>query len=198
MKLYNLTENSSTYTSNAYFIRGEWNTLNDCNTLIDAGRDPVLFDEIQKISTGVGKRRIDKVLLSHNHYDHTGNLKKIIEKWQPRVYAFTKSLATVTDIVKDGDIIKVGDTETIVIACPGHSSDSVCFYCPVEKILFSGDTQLTNLREGSYQMEYLQCLEKIAGLDVQTIYPGHGQPIVTNCNRKIKESLRIARSIVIG
>ncbi len=39
MKIINLTEKSTVYTANVYFILGSWNALPDVNTLIDVGRD---------------------------------------------------------------------------------------------------------------------------------------------------------------
>ncbi len=195
MKIYNLTQNSRTYTSNAYFIRGEWNTLGDINTLIDAGRDPVLFSELEKISTGVGKTKIETVLLTHNHYDHVTNLVKIRKRWNPKVYAASKSVPGVTNLIKDGEVIRIADQHGIAIACPGHSSDSVCFYVPNERVLFAGDTQLTNLSDGNYEPGFAKCLEKISKYNVHAIYPGHGQPITENCNQKIAESLKVIKKI---
>ncbi len=189
MKIINLTKNNSTYTSNAYYLRGEWNTLSDINTIIDTGRDSVFFDEIEKIYTGVGKTRIESVLITHNHYDHTGNLKEIIKRWRPKVFAMSKSIDGVTHVIKSEDVIKVGDTEAIAVFCPGHSSDSVCYYIPTEKALFSGDTNLINLSDADFQPEFLKCLEKINCFDIQVIYPGHGDPITIDCNRRIRDSL---------
>lgn len=190
MKVFNLTKNNTTYTSNAYYIRGTWNTLSDINTLIDTGRDEVFFDEIERIYTGVGKTRVERVLLTHSHYDHTGNLPRIIENWNPEVYAMSKSLSGVTNLIKGGNEIQIGDTKAIVIACPRHSSDSVCYYLPNEKVLFSGDTQVVNLPIVHYDESFLIFLEKIAHCNVQVIYPGHGEPITENCNAKIHESLK--------
>jgi len=194
MKIFNLTKNHSTYTSNAYFVRGDWNTLQDINTLIDTGRDPVLFDTLDHIYTGVGKSRIERVLLTHNHYDHTGNLKEIIKRWNPEVYAFSKSINAETKIIRDGEYIRIGDQNAMVIACPGHSSDSVCFYVPSEKILFSGDTQLTNIPKANYPENFKKCIEKISMLNIKIIYPGHGDPISDECNKKLKESLKIVNN----
>jgi glyoxylase-like metal-dependent hydrolase (beta-lactamase superfamily II) len=190
VKVKNLTENNSTYTSNAYFIRGEWNTLKDKNALIDTGRDPVLFSELEKVYTGVGKSRVERVLLTHSHYDHTGNLKEIIRRWHPEVYAMSKSMPFPVKQIRDGEKILIGDREALVVACPGHSSDSVCFYVPAEKALFSGDTQLINLSDVNYHPQFLVSLEKLARLNIQIIFPGHGKPVTENCNNKIRESLR--------
>ena len=85
MKIINLTEKSSIYTSNVYLITGSWNTISDQNTLIDVGRDPAVIEEILNASTGVGKRRLDQVILTHSHYDHASLLPKIKENFGPVV-----------------------------------------------------------------------------------------------------------------
>lgn len=190
MKVFNLTRHCTTYSSNAYYIRGEWNTLNDVNTLIDTGRDPVFFRELETLHTGFGKTRVEKVLLTHNHYDHCSNLNEIIQRWHPKVYAFSHSLFNVTDLLYDNMSIRIGDVDAVVIACPGHSTDSVCYYVPAEKALFSGDNQLINVSQGNYHEDFILSLEKIASLNVQVIYPGHGKPIFADCNAKIRTSLK--------
>ena len=92
MKIQNLTGNSSMYTSNVYLVTGTWNALADQNTLIDVGRDPSIIEVIQNAHSGVGKRKLDQVLLTHSHYDHASLLPQIIENFQPTIYAFSEAL----------------------------------------------------------------------------------------------------------
>ena len=56
MKIINLTEKSTVYTANVYFILGNWNALPDVNTLIDVGRDPQI---IEKINNGSFKYSVN-------------------------------------------------------------------------------------------------------------------------------------------
>ena len=89
MKILNLTTDSKIYTSNVYLITGTWNAIDDVNTLIDVGRDPSVIDKINSASTGVGKRRVEQVVLTHGHYDHASLLPRIREVFNPVVYAFS-------------------------------------------------------------------------------------------------------------
>ncbi|MBW1746511.1 MAG: MBL fold metallo-hydrolase, partial [Deltaproteobacteria bacterium] len=70
MKIINLTNDSKIYTSNVYFLIGDWKGFDDVNALIDAGRDHSIIEKIKKLDTGVGKKKLEKVVLTHGHYDH--------------------------------------------------------------------------------------------------------------------------------
>jgi len=49
MKITNLAERHTTYTSNAYLLTGDYNKPDDINALIDAGQDPVIIENLLKI-----------------------------------------------------------------------------------------------------------------------------------------------------
>lgn len=119
---------------------GSWNRLKDINTLIDTGTDGSITEQIEKINTGIGKVAVDQVVLTHNHFDHSGRLSAIVKKFSPKVYAFSPG-PYVTNLLREGQLIKIADQDFRVIHCPIHSEDSICFYCEAEGVLFSGDTQ---------------------------------------------------------
>ena len=68
MKVICLKRNSMKYTCNAYLILGSWNSLQDTNTLIDVGIDASIINEIEKINTGVGKRPVEQIIITHEHF----------------------------------------------------------------------------------------------------------------------------------
>ncbi|MBW6517507.1 MAG: MBL fold metallo-hydrolase [ANME-2 cluster archaeon] len=190
MIIQNLTRDSKKYTSNVYLIRGTNNAIQDVNTLIDVGRDPDVIQIIENASTGVGKKRIGQVIITHNHYDHTSLLPLVRTRFKPIVFAYSSSLDGVDNIVKDGDIITMGDRLFEAIHTPGHSSDSISLYCRDEGVLFTGDNQLLiYTKTGSYTEEFVTSLKRISRYNIKTIYPGHGKPIVESCNEMITKSL---------
>jgi glyoxylase-like metal-dependent hydrolase (beta-lactamase superfamily II) len=81
-----------------------------------------------------------------------------------------------------------------LIETPGHTPDSICFYHREEKILLSGDTVLN--MEGTGELnrfcwsihEIEKSFKKISSFPVETIYPGHGNPIkgVPDALEKVK------------
>ena len=100
MKITNLTENHSMYTSNVYFVGSNLNIIEDRNTLIDVDRDTTIIERIDAVSSGVGKNKIDQVILTHSHYDHASFLPLIRKLYNPVVYAFSPYIEGVDRILK--------------------------------------------------------------------------------------------------
>jgi len=206
MKILNLTENSSIYTSNVYFVLGDHNALADVNTLVDVGRDPAVIGMIKDTWTGAGKKEVEQVVLTHSHYDHTGLLQLICGAFEPTVFAWSPS--SIQDkrcpsnpLAQDGrccrkrklydkDVLKMGDRTFEVIHSPGHSGDSICLYCEEDGVLFAGDTPVIIRSQGSYEMGFINALKDITRRDVRSIYFGHGKPLLTGCNEAMQHSLR--------
>ena len=72
-----------------------------------------------------------------------------------------------------------------VIACPGHTPDSLCLYNPFSYELMCGDTVVT-LEEGAAlvhkstnQRSLEMTLQTLRSLNVFYLYPGHGRPILS-------------------
>ncbi len=188
MKISNLTNDSDVYTSNVYFIRGDWNGIDDTNVLVDAGRDPKVLENIKDLNTGVGKKKIDKIILTHNHYDHIFMAPKIKELYDCKIFAFhNNDFVDVT--LKEGMLIKAGERYLEIIHTPGHTSDSICLWEQKQKILFTGDTNINISKRQHKDDKILVYIKKLARLDVKIIYPGHGKPITKNADRIIKDSL---------
>ena len=195
MKIINLTENSKTYTSNVYLVSGTYNKLDDVNALVDVGRDLSILEMVLEAATGVGKKRLDAVVLTHSHFDHSAMLSHIITVFKPVVYAYSNAMTGIDKILKNGEMIKLGDRNFEVIYMPGHSSDSICLHCRIDGVLFSGDSPiLVHSTNGNYEEGFISAMERICRLDVRTIYFGHGKPLHDNCNEKLRKSLSNIRT----
>jgi len=82
--------------------------------------------------------------------------------------------------LKEGDVIKIGNSTLSVIETPGHTPGSVCFYDEKNKILISGDTLFrgsvgrTDLPGGDMN-KLMNSLKKLMELPDETVvYSGHG------------------------
>jgi glyoxylase-like metal-dependent hydrolase (beta-lactamase superfamily II) len=189
MKIIPLPRGHKISSSNSYLILGTWNRPDDVNTIIDPGADNFVIDEIERLSTGLGKVRMAQVILTHNHPNHAGSAMAIKKRFSARVLAFSKD-AAVDELLTDGQFIRVGDGTLEVLHTPGHSPDSVCLYAPSEKSLFSGDTRLRTMTPGGrYGVNYIESLMKIACRDIQRIYSGHDEPVTSGCQEIIMHAL---------
>ncbi|HWQ68256.1 MAG TPA: MBL fold metallo-hydrolase [Methanospirillum sp.] len=194
MKVQNLTGQSTEYTSNAYHVSGKYLQLTDQNAMIDVGRDPAVLGALRTMRTGIGKKPIDTIFLTHSHFDHAGLLKEILNRYPVPVYAHPESRIEGIVPVQDGELVKIGDQNCEVIWACVHSEDSVCYYCPEDKILFSGDIPIriyTN--DGIYGPDFLPAFERICSYDLDTVYPGHGDPITGDVAHLLKTSLQNLR-----
>lgn len=191
MKILNLTEGSTIYTSNVYLITGTWNAIKDLNTLIDVGRDISIIEKIDNAYTGVGKHRVEQIILTHNHYDHTEILKEIKKMYNARVYAYSSAIEYADEILKDRQLIKIGDKNFEVIHAPGHSNDSICLFCEEDGILFAGDNPIIiNSCDSMYEREFVKAIQYLDSFNIKKIYFGHGFPYESDCNKAIKETLK--------
>lgn len=84
----------------------------------------------------------------------------------------------VTVVVRDGQLLDLGDCTVRCVTTPGHTQGSVCFFYEQEKILFSGDMVKPEgvwmfLQESTDMQTYLKSLQKLQKLPVEKICPGH-------------------------
>src|SRR5512146_756213 len=94
-------------------------------------------------------------------------------------------------IVFTGDLtLRVGDHTFRLLHTPGHTPGQVAVHVPEEGAVFTGDTIFSGCQTWlmtSDVEQWLAALERIRGLDVDWIVPGHG-PVVT------KQYLDVQRS----
>ena len=128
-------------------------------------------DEANKIIELIGGRKVEGILITHNHFDHIGALKEIKEKYNVEVYDHNN--------LKEG-INTIGNFTFEVIYNPGHSKDSTSYYFKEEKIMFVGDFVFyrtvgrCDLDDGNIH-EMKQSIEKLKQISEDiTLYPGHG------------------------
>jgi glyoxylase-like metal-dependent hydrolase (beta-lactamase superfamily II) len=190
MIVENLTKGSKIYTSNAYLCT-EDNTQG-CGILVDTGCDPDIISTLHTISNETRHPPMKVIILTHSHYDHTRMIKEIRRGWPDVItYAFSAYLDGIDQVVTGGEKIAVCNLNCEIIHLPGHSTDSVCIYFPREGILFSGDSPIFIWgTEATYELPFLTAFEALTRLNIQEIYPGHGEPILQECNRKMDQSLR--------
>ena len=198
MRVIQLARNPSNYTCRSYLLLGDWNQIDAVNTLIDPGTDGYIMDEIDRIYTGCGKFPVEQILLTHNHFDHAAATDLLKQKYGAKVYAWVPGPG-VDCLLKDGQVLKAADDYLDVLHTPGHSSDSVSFYCQSQKLLFSGDTQLrVRTSDGKYTRDYVESLIKLAQREIAMVYPGHDDPFDHDVRSIILNTLQNVRNSEIS
>jgi glyoxylase-like metal-dependent hydrolase (beta-lactamase superfamily II) len=97
-------------------------------------------------------------------------------------------------ILKEGDTLRIGDYEFTCVETPGHSWGHMCLYEPHRKILVAGDHILNDISpniqlwsdEWNPLKAYLSSLDKVYGLDIELVLPGH-RGISRNAKERIRE-----------
>jgi hydroxyacylglutathione hydrolase len=122
------------------------------------------------------------ILLTHDHYDHTGVLVSLRSRLKVPLATHienTYQLKTPPEILlKDGDSLPLGALKIHVLHTPGHTPGSTCFR--IRKYLFVGDTIFPGGPGRTETPEYFQQIlksitRKIFTLPDDTkIFPGHG------------------------
>lgn len=188
----------------------------NCYMLVSNGQGAVIDPSVPLSAFDIPSDvTVSKVFLTHGHFDHILQLDSYLTK-NAEVYiseddAFMLrdsranasslfGLPPVTSVakpqlLKDGDIIRLGDCDINVFATPGHTEGSVCYLC--DNIMFSGDTLFADgigrcdLIGGNY-VKIQASLKRIASLDENyKIYPGHGE--LTTLNKEKKYNYELSR-----
>ncbi len=197
MRIHPLMADSTFYRSNNYLVLGEMNNLKNVNTLIDAGGNEAFVDQLNEVYTGIGKKKVEQIIITHSHFDHVSALPRLNDLYSPQVYAFSPYFKDSTKL-NNGQLIKAGDGYLEVLHINVHSQDSICLYSQSEKILFSGDT-IMNVKNtnGSYHKSFVDFLERIMTLKLNAIYPGHGPMIIDNIEEMLQLTLNNVKNSTI-
>ena len=177
-----------------------YNENKDC-IIIDPGT--YFEEEKQALRSFIDKNGLTpKMLLNtHCHLDHVFGVKFFAETYRLQLmthkieeevlaYAPTSGLmynmpfdvyTGTISYLKEGDKLRLGNDELLVIEAPGHSPGHICFYCKAQHFIISGDVLFensigrTDLPGGDYKTLIDSINNKILILPDETIvYSGHG------------------------
>jgi hydroxyacylglutathione hydrolase len=130
------------------------------------------------------------ILSTHHHYDHTAGTAELKQKTGCAVISGDpRRISGIDKVVVDGEILTFGNKTILVLATPGHTRTSVCYYAqPSEadpnSILWTGDTLFIGgcgrLLECDPQSMW-ESLGRLASLPDETlVYCGHDYTL-ENC-----------------
>ena len=199
----------------------------DCNTYLIRGRSamvvdtgsarslPTLIEDIQK--DGIQSEEIRIIANTHLHLDHIwannefkawcgGRIE--FDPMQQLHYQTSAHDAAryfgvePADSQCDGLLpapVDLGDIQIEVFHTPGHSPDSICFFCPDCKAMITGDvafhrsTGRVDLPGGSARM-LKQSIDEISKMDIELLLPGHGETI--KGKNRVRENFALIKHAV--
>ena len=189
--------------TNCYFVYRE----GSCKVIFI---DPADYgDQIYKAMKDNGFE-VAAILLTHGHFDHIWGCSRLRQLTSAPVYAYEgeEKVLLSADLnvsagagractVKANTLLKDGEEVTIegmtfkLIATPGHTQGSCCYYFEEANMLISGDTLFeesvgrTDLPTGSMSTLVRSVKDKLFELpDDVVVYPGHGDSTTIGHEKK--------------
>ena len=179
--------------TNFYFLYMEGST--EVIAVDPADKGAYLFDTLKKHNFTVGA-----ILLTHGHFDHLWGCNELRQLSGAKVYAYKEEEDVLLSerlnvssgvgrpytvkpdyLFEDNEEFELCGVKGKVIATPGHTKGSCCYYFEEANILVSGDTLFqesvgrTDLPTGSGGTLGRSIKERLLCLPGETtVYPGHG------------------------
>lgn len=201
----------------------------DSNVLVLEGEHPVVIDAgtgtrsdhyIKRIREHLGDRGVDRIVLTHRHFDHSGGVAAFARELDAPVYIHEVGVETLrtgdgetsggwlfgaklepvdAQPLKEGDVVDAGPARFKVLHTPGHSPDAVALWEPRSRTLVPGDTVYAHggigrwdLAGGDYD-QLVATLERLAALEAESMFPGHGPTVSSGAVEHILMGLHAAR-----
>ena len=185
--------------------------LDEGKTLIDAGN---LINISRKIDEKFDTKKIEKIFLTHGHFENIGGLVDILEKCSPIIYIHRSDFLwaklgnfrmketierrsdITVEIIEDGQQFDLNDFKITTIHTPGHTPGSVCFADFDKKLLFSGHTVLrsdtdnwfvanVDLSVGNKEL-LLNSATRLLNWHFDILMPSHTAPDLFDADEQIK------------
>ncbi|HXD28952.1 MAG TPA: MBL fold metallo-hydrolase [Arthrobacter sp.] len=160
--------------TNSYLLRGPGSAS---VVVVDPG--PADEGHLQSLAA---QGRVELVLITHRHADHTEGIDRLHELTGAPVRAMLPDHCRQGAPLVDGEAFTAAGVAIQVLATPGHTSDSVCFLLPDDGhhgAVLTGDTLLgrgttiLDFPDGTLG-DYLASLDVLSGFARAVMLPAHG------------------------
>jgi glyoxylase-like metal-dependent hydrolase (beta-lactamase superfamily II) len=153
-----------------------------------------------------------KILITHHHEDHTGNLAPLLAGKEMEVYAHPQAEGLLQDVHREipfyrrliwgrpqparmnpiPEFVETPQYGFRVLHTPGHSQDHVCLFEPDRRWLFTGDLYLASylryLREDENIHQIMKSLRILIDLNPKMIFCGH-RGFITDAQNQLSKKL---------
>lgn len=147
---------------------------------------------------GLGWSDLSTILLTHHHGDHVGSLPDIMEA-APEATAYAGA-EDIPNITSPRPVAAVADGDTVfdlleIVATPGHTPGHISILYPGLPALIAGDAIVgENGGVAGPPPQFTadpvtanESIVKLAGLEYDVIYFGHGEPVTSNGSDLVAE-----------
>ncbi len=173
--------------------------------------DPAWYVDEFKDILEKNNAKLKYILLTHGHFDHIFGVHGLREATGAKAVIHFKDAEHLTDpkkslaegnmpdpqipvtadiLIKEGDVLNLGDEEIKVMSTPGHTMGSVCYIIESDKTIISGDTLFcmtagrTDFPDGSDEL-MVKSLKRLIALDGDyRVLPGHNRETTLESERK--------------
>ena len=183
------------YDSNVYLLEDE------DPLIVDTGTGMFAETALEEVSKIVPLKRIERIVLTHSHYDHLGGAAAFQKATGGTIFLHeeealpmkagdsTLSLAGMfgeklesLDItpLKTGQTLSCGAAKLDILHSPGHSPGSIVLHEPKSKSAIVGDTVFCDGGVGRWDLpggdllKLRRSIKRLEELGLQNMYPGHG------------------------
>jgi len=172
----------------------------DNEVLVDTGTGSFVEQTLEQMERfDVDKKGIEKIVLTHEHFDHTGATNEFKKKLGAEVLAHSEAEITektsiseafegdfvspdIDERLEENDKIKTSNYTFEVLHTPGHSPGSIVLWDSEKGVLLSGDLIFTDGFgrtdiPGGDEKKIKESLRRIKEFgDISVLLPGHGTP----------------------
>ncbi|HAA10319.1 MAG TPA: hypothetical protein DCE41_00965 [Cytophagales bacterium] len=192
-------------TVNVYFVDG---------LLIDTGPRRMKKDVLD----AVGQLPVEKVMVTHHHEDHTGNLNTLQAYYEKPVLASRKCMELMQDpprlsliqkalfldrppaqgLTDVGEVLETENYRFQVVPIPGHASDMIALHEPDQGWLFSADLYVLNrpryMLPYEYVGEQIRSMERALALDWDVLLCAHN-PKLKDGKKHLRKKLDLLQEL---
>jgi hydroxyacylglutathione hydrolase len=107
-------------------------------TVIDPGVDEPIIRWLDQ-----RKLKLDHVLLTHHHWDHTSGVSSLRRRYSAQVYGSNADIRRLPPLDKTlvpGQTLCIGESQFSILALDGHTIGHIGYYSDEHNIVFVGDT----------------------------------------------------------
>jgi hydroxyacylglutathione hydrolase len=206
------------YDSNVYLLAAKKPII------IDTGTGVHLKETLHQLDKHDTLDEIDKIILTHNHADHSGGAAELSNELGVDVYVHEADSKALIEgngaltgalmfgfpqakldvkFIDDGNTIDCGNVKFKILHTPGHSPGSISLFDAESKTLFCGDLVFMDGGVGRWDLpggDYktlVKSFEKVLELEIDNFYSGHGPSCIDEAQEYIKLSYKYLKSCAV-